>query len=186
MKLYTSTGDDGTTGLFGGDRVSKDDARIDAYGAVDELNASLGLALVSCTHEPISRHLGPVQSRLFDLGADLATPAGSSYSDKVARMNTEQVKQLEESIDAIDGMNDPITSFVMPGGTELASRLHLARCICRRAERETVRLGRRDEITPEAIIFLNRLSDLLFAAARLANKLSGVPDVPWVPGSKGG
>lgn len=185
MKLYTSTGDDGTTGLFGGDRVSKDDPRIDAYGAVDELNAALGLALVACEQPQLSEHLGPLQSRLFDLGADLATPIGSRHSDKVARMNAAQVKQLEDSIDAIDGLNDTIKSFVMPGGTELASRLHLARCICRRAERETVRLGHLEQITPEVVIFLNRLSDLLFAAARLANKSAGVPDVPWVPGSPG-
>lgn len=183
MKLYTSTGDDGTTGLFGGARVSKDDIRIDAYGAVDELNAALGLALVICDQSVLQQHLSPIQSRLFDLGADLATPIGSKHGDKVMRMNASHVTTLEHSIDAIDAANDDITTFVMPGGTELAARLHLARCICRRAERETVRLAHRDEITPESIIFLNRLSDLLFAAARLANKLSGVPDVPWVSGS---
>ncbi|MEC8559190.1 MAG: cob(I)yrinic acid a,c-diamide adenosyltransferase [Planctomycetota bacterium] len=183
MKLYTSTGDDGTTGLFGGDRVSKDDVRIDAYGAVDELNASLGLALVACDHEVLQRNLAPVQSRLFDLGADLATPIDSRKSDVVARMNAEHVKVLEQAIDEVDALNDDITTFVMPGGSELAARLHLCRCICRRAERETVRLGHRDQITPEAIIFLNRLSDLLFASSRLANKLNGLPDVPWISGS---
>ena len=183
MKLYTSTGDDGTTGLFGGARVSKDDIRIDAYGAVDELNAALGLALVVCDHQVLHEHLSPVQSRLFDLGADLATPIGSRHSDKVLRMNATHVKDLEDSIDAVDEQNDDITTFVMPGGTELAARFHLARCICRRAERDTVRLAHRDEVNSESIIFLNRLSDLLFASARLANKLSDVPDVPWVSGS---
>ena len=183
MKLYTSTGDDGTTGLFGGDRVSKDDVRIDAYGAVDELNAALGLALVVCDQPVLKEHLAPIQSRLFDLGTDLATPIGSRHGDKVLRMNGAHVKNIEDSIDAIDALNDDITTFVLPGGSDLASRLHLARCICRRAERETVRLAHRDEITPESIILLNRLSDLLFASARLANKLSGVPDVPWISGS---
>ena len=183
MKLYTATGDDGTTGLFGGDRVSKDDVRIDAYGAVDELNASLGLALVVCDHPVLQRNLQPVQSRLFDLGADLATPIDSRKSDMVSRMNGDHVRVLEHAIDEIDGLNDAITTFVMPGGSELAARLHLTRCICRRAERETVRLAHRDQITAEAVIFLNRLSDLLFAASRLANKLNGLPDVPWISGS---
>ena len=183
MKLYTSTGDDGTTGLFGGDRVSKDDIRIDAYGAVDELNAALRHALVVCDHDVLNEWLAPVQSRLFDLGADLATPAGSKYADKVLRMNATHSKHLESAIDIVDGLNDDITTFVMPGGTELAARLHLARCICRRAERDTVRLAHRDQINSETIIFLNRLSDLLFACARLANKLSGVADVPWISGS---
>ena len=184
MKLYTRTGDDGSTGLFGGDRVRKDHVRIEAYGAVDELNAHLGLALVACmSDEQLLDHLAPIQSRLFDLGADLATPSGSAHEDKVKRLTEEEVVELEHSIDAIDGCNDEIRMFVMPGGTELAARLHVARVACRRAERAMVSLLEREPVNPSALRFVNRLSDLLFAAARLANKTAGVPDVPWVPGS---
>ena len=181
MKLYTRTGDDGTTGLFGGDRVSKDDLRIEAYGAVDELNAQMGMILVVCKVPLLEEHLSPLQSRLFDLGADLATPCGSEHEDKISRMAEENVTILERSIDAIESRNEPIKTFVMPGGTELASRIHVARCTCRRAERAIVRLAHRDTVNIHTIEFVNRLSDLLFAASRLANREAGVPDVPWIP-----
>ena len=181
MKLYTRTGDDGTTGLFGGDRVSKDDLRIEAYGAVDELNAQMGMILVVCEIPLLEEHLSPLQSRLFDLGADLATPCGSEHEDKISRMAEENVTNLERSIDAIESRNEPIKTFVMPGGTELASRIHVARCTCRRAERAIVRLAHRDTVNIHTIEFVNRLSDLLFAASRLANREAGVPDVPWIP-----
>lgn len=181
MKLYTRTGDDGTTGLFGGDRVSKDDLRIEAYGAVDELNAQLGMVLVICDVPVLREHLGPLQSRLFDLGADLATPCGSVHEDKITRINEINVTDLEKAIDAIDSRNEPIRTFVMPGGTESASRIHVARCTCRRAERAIVRLAHRDSVNIHTIEFVNRLSDLLFAASRLANREAGVPDVPWIP-----
>ena len=181
MKLYTRTGDDGTTGLFGGDRVSKDDLRIEAYGAVDELNAQMGMILVVCEVPLLKEHLSPLQSRLFDLGADLATPCGSEHEDKISRMAEENVTNLERSIDAIEGRNEPIKTFVMPGGTELASRIHVARCTCRRAERAIVRLAHRDTVNIHTIEFVNRLSDLLFAASRLANREAGGPDVPWIP-----
>ena len=181
MKLYTRTGDDGTTGLFGGDRVSKDDLRIEAYGAVDELNAQMGMILVVCEVPLLKEHLSPLQSRLFDLGADLATPCGSEHEDKISRMAEENVTNLERSIDAIEGRNEPIKTFVMPGGTELASRIHVARCTCRRAERAIVRLAHRDTVNIHTIEFVNRLSDLLFAASRLANREAGVLDVPWIP-----
>lgn len=183
MKLYTRTGDDGSTGLFGGDRVRKDDARIEAYGAVDELNASLGHAIVVCEEVHLRETLVPIQSRLFDLGADLATPHGSKHESKIARMEETHVFDLETAIDDIDGRNDEIRSFVMPGGTELAARLHVARGVCRRAERSIVRLAVDTEINPVTILFVNRLSDLLFACARFANKSAGVEDVPWQPGS---
>lgn len=184
MKLYTRTGDDGSTGLFGGDRVRKDHARIEAYGAVDEVNAHLGLALAACTSPgDVAEVLAPIQSRLFDLGADLATPAGSAHEDKVKRLTEAEVVELEDAIDVIDGRNDDIRAFVMPGGTELAARLHVARVVCRRAERAMVALAENEPLNPAALRFVNRLSDLLFAAARLANKSAGVADVPWVPGS---
>ena len=181
MKLYTRTGDDGSTGLFGGERVRKDDDRIEAYGAVDELNACLGFTLVACENERLYETLAPIQSRLFDIGADLATPVGSKHESKVARIKDDQVALLEAAIDDIDGRNDEIHSFVMPGGTELAARLHTARGICRRAERAIVRLSAHAEINPVTLLFVNRLSDLLFACARFANKAAGVDDVPWEP-----
>lgn len=183
MKLYTRTGDDGSTGLYGGDRVRKDNARIEAYGAVDELNASLGFALAGCEFDDLRDVLVPIQSRLFDVGADLATRYGSAHESNVARLADEQVVVLEEAIDKIDGQNDEIRTFVMPGGTELAARLHMARATCRRAERAIVCLGADEEINQVTVLFLNRLSDLLFACARLANKLAGVGDVPWQPGA---
>ena len=185
MKLYTRTGDDGSTGLFGGARVRKDHVRIEAYGTVDELNGLLGLALAGCTGEDEgSRHLlerlGPIQSRLFDLGADLATPADSPHADKVRRLAETEVEELERLIDDIDGRNDEIRTFVMPGGSELAARLHVARGACRRSERAIVALADVEEVNAPTIRFVNRLSDLLFAAARYANKSQGLPDVPWV------
>ncbi|MDG2032025.1 MAG: cob(I)yrinic acid a,c-diamide adenosyltransferase [Phycisphaerales bacterium] len=191
MKLYTRTGDDGSTGLFGGARVRKDHVRIEAYGTVDELNGLLGLALAACTGEDDgSRHLlellGPIQSRLFDLGADLATPADSPHADKVRRLAETEVAELENLIDDIDGRNDEIRAFVMPGGSELAARLHVARGACRRSERAIVSLADVDEVNPATIRFMNRLSDLLFASARFANKSLGIADVPWVARSPTG
>lgn len=184
MKLYTRTGDDGTTGLFGGDRVGKDHPRVEAYGTVDELNAAIGLAAAACDEtRPVQAEvlgiLGELQSRLFDLGADLATPPGSRHESKVTRLSDDQVTRLEGWIDLIDAGNDEMKSFVLPGGTELAAQLHLARTICRRAERRLVNLSRVTTITPAVIVFVNRLSDLLFAMARRANQDAGVPDVPW-------
>ena len=191
MKLYTRTGDDGSTGLFGGARVRKDHVRIEAYGTVDELNGLLGLALAACTGEDDgSRHLlellGPIQSRLFDLGADLATPADSPHADKVRRLAETEVAELENLIDDIDGRNDEIRAFVMPGGSELAARLHVARGACRRSERAIVSLADVDEVNPATIRFMNRLSDLLFASARFANKSLDIADVPWVARSPTG
>ena len=198
MKLYTRTGDDGSTGLFGGDRVGKDHPRVRAYGAVDELNASLGLAAAACPPtgggttgsdtvlgSRFPAILAELQSRLFDVGADLATPAGSKHADKIARLDDTHVAGLEAVIDEVESGNAPMTSFVLPGGTELAARLHLARTLCRRAEREIVTLTATDEVTPAAIVYLNRVSDLLFAMARRANREAGCPDVPWVPGQPG-
>jgi cob(I)alamin adenosyltransferase len=186
MKLYTRTGDDGTTGLFGGGRVSKDHPRIEAYGTVDELNACIGLAASACNPtKPYERRLleifAPIQSRLFDIGADLATPEDSKGSAKIQRIDEGFVAEIESWIDEVDGLNPPIRTFVMPGGTELASRLHLARTVCRRAERLMIRLAHGEPVSEGAIHWINRLSDLLFAMARQANHASGVADVPWIP-----
>jgi len=187
MKLYTRTGDDGTTGLFGGDRVGKDDLRVEAYGTVDETNASLGLAVAACdgqraVHRRFLEILGEIQSRLFDIGADLATPAASKHEAKIRRVGDPDAAELERWIDEIDGANAPMQNFVLPGGTELAARLHLARTICRRAERRMVALARMETVNGAALKYVNRLGDLLFAMARRANGEAGVADVPWVTG----
>jgi cob(I)alamin adenosyltransferase len=202
MSLYTRSGDDGTTGLFGGGRVSKDHPRVEAYGAVDELNAAIGLAAAEVARE--SRETGSggaradstrllqllahifadLQSRLFDIGADLATPEGSKQEAKILRISDAQVAEVEKWIDEIDGGNAPMKSFVMPGGTELAARLHIARTICRRAERAMIRLRHTEPVSGGAIVYINRVSDMLFAMARRANKEAGIADVPWVPAKK--
>jgi cob(I)alamin adenosyltransferase len=186
MKLYTRSGDDGTTGLFGGGRVGKDHPRVEAYGTVDELNSCIGLAAAACdpSHavcRSILAIFAELQSRLFDIGADLATPQGASHEAKILRVGEQHVAEAERWIDQIDGGNSAMKTFVMPGGTELAARLHLARTVCRRAERAMVHLSRTEAVNPQAIIYMNRISDLLFAMARRANKEAGAPDVPWTP-----
>ena len=190
MKLYTTTGDDGTTGLFGGDRVTKTHPRIEAYGTVDEINACAGLAAaaISGAHpteegaqgmRQLAQMLSHVQSTLFDLGADLATPAGARHEDKIRRIDQDDVAGLEEWIDRFSDATPPIEVFVLPGGSELAARLHVARTVSRRAERAVVALAAGEEISGEVVKWLNRLGDLFFAAARYANHCEGVPDVPW-------
>lgn len=200
MKLYTRTGDDGSTGLFGGGRVGKDHPRVNAYGEVDELNAAIGLVLTSPSFsnqakpgrgnvaeaaplKVIHDTLCCLQSRLFDLGADLATPIGGKHESKIQRISADHVTQAEGWIDVVDSGNTPMNQFVLPGGTELAARLHLARTICRRAERAMVHLSGQEQVNNQAIVFINRISDLLFAMARRANKEAGVADVPWTPGT---
>jgi cob(I)alamin adenosyltransferase len=188
MKLYTRTGDDGTTGLFSGARVSKDHPRIEAYGTVDELNAVLGLVLSACErghacerrlHEVVSA----LQSRLFDIGADLATPEGAKQQARIHRIDDADVAEAEGWIDEFDGANPPLRTFVMPAGTELAARLHLARTVCRRAERTIISLGSIEPVGEPLLRYMNRLSDLFFAMARRANHERGQPDVPWTPKS---
>ncbi len=184
MKLYTKTGDDGSTGLYGAGRVMKHHPRIEAYGTVDELNAWLGMCVIACAHEnavemrmrAILIHL---QSRLFDLGADLATPVGSATEARVARIAARHVAEAEAFIDEMDGANEPIRVFVLPGGTTLAAHLHVARTICRRAERLLVAFNESEPLGGETIQFLNRLSDLFFAMSRRANLARGVADVAW-------
>ncbi len=167
MPLYTRTGDDGTTGLSGGGRTEKDSVRMHAVGDVDELNAVLGMVG--------DENLQPLQSLLFELGAELASP----NSD--IRITQSDISSIEKWIDEVDADNDPIASFILPGGCELASRLHLARTVCRRAERSTLTLFRAGGCSKETIILLNRTSDLLFALARSINKMAGLGDVPWQP-----
>jgi cob(I)alamin adenosyltransferase len=181
MALYTGSGDDGSTGLFGGDRVGKDHPRVEAYGTVDELNALIGLAAAACDRDrevpaKIRSILTAVQSRLLDLGAELAAPREDG---KTARITAEHVKTVEGWIDEVDAGNEPLRRFILPGGTELAARLHAARTVCRRAERRVVVLARIGPLDPQVIVFVNRLGDLLFAMARRANADAGVPDEIW-------
>ncbi len=186
MKLYTRTGDDGTTGLFGGERVDKDHPRVEAYGTVDEINACIGFAAAACAegepgHPQMMDIFRQLQSRLFEIGADLATPAGSAKESTIGRIAESHVVEAEAWIDQIEAGNDPMSHFVLPGGTELAGRLHLARTVCRRAERRLVNLSRSATINPSVVKYLNRIGDLLFAMARRANKDGGVADIPWKP-----
>jgi cob(I)alamin adenosyltransferase len=182
-RIYTRTGDDGTTGLSDGTRVRKDDLRIEAYGTVDELNSALGLAARALAGSPSFGGVDPaallprIQNDLFDLGADLSTPGGG----EALRILPAQVAALEQAIDAVNAGLQPLGSFVLPGGSAAAAWLHLGRTICRRAERHTIALAAREPINPQAAVYLNRLSDLLFVLARAAND-GGTGDVLWVPG----
>ena len=186
MKIYTKRGDRGETDLFGGERVPKDDARVEAYGAVDELNAFVGVAAAQSRHEDVSALLARVQSSLFDLGAYLATPEEARQKKAgIPKPSEADVAELEAHIDAFEKELEPLRSFVLPGGTQAAAAFHVARTVCRRAERRTVSLQRAEPLDPIAVRYVNRLSDLLFVLARLENAREGVPDVPWV-GREGG
>lgn len=180
MKIYTKTGDAGETGLFGGARVSKADERVEAYGDVDELNSTLGVVLAEGPLGDLFDDLfSTVQSRLFDVGAELANGTGKDLG--IPLVSEDDVVALEHAIDHAEESLEPLRTFVLPGGSKLASHLHVARCVCRRAERRVVALGRHGAvIRPEVLRYLNRLSDLLFVLARLANHRAGVNDVPWV------
>jgi len=185
MKLYTKSGDDGSTGLYSGQRVGKDCARVEAYGAIDELNSALGLAGAACAHEEISTLLRGAQNLLIDMGADLATLTDPEAVTKgkereAPRITADHVKGIEWQIDEIDGKLEPLRQFILPGGCELAARLHVARTVCRGAERRCVALARGEQVNTHVLVYLNRLSDLLFALARRANQLEGVADVVWL------
>ncbi|MBI5509728.1 MAG: cob(I)yrinic acid a,c-diamide adenosyltransferase [Deltaproteobacteria bacterium] len=179
-KIYTRTGDDGTTGLYGGERVSKDHLRIDACGTIDELNCALSVAIAAPAPNEVATTLGAVQSLLFELGAELAAPHKKpKHSNMIAGHD---VAWLETEIDRLEATLTPLSSFIIPGGTSAAAILHHSRAICRRAERTLVRLARADPGTSMiSISFINRLADLLFVLARVANRAAGVADVAWKP-----
>ncbi len=181
MKIYTRTGDAGTTGLFGGGRVGKEDARVEAYGEVDELNAALGLARAIDVMPRIDEVLVPVQRDLFSLGALLATPDHDKMHEHLvkARIDADRIAELEHAIDAGEAELTPLRAFILPGGTPKAAALHVARTVCRRAERRVVALSRTVELPPLVGIYLNRLSDLLFVLARVANHRAGAGEVTW-------
>jgi len=203
MRIYTRTGDDGNTGLFGGQRVSKDALRVEAYGTVDELNAVLGLARIHTTHAPaadpnallpamktsvadIDALMQRIQNDLFGLGSDLATPQEQETTRgrvQITRTSPQQVSYLETQIDLYEDELPPLTNFILPGGCALAAALHHARVVCRRAERRTVTTAHAEVdnggINPEVIHYLNRLSDLLFVLSRVANHRHSIPDIVW-------
>jgi cob(I)alamin adenosyltransferase len=178
-RIYTRTGDDGTSALGTGERRPKSDLRFEAIGTIDELNAAIGAARFDLAAD-IDLMLLRAQNDLFDLGADLAVPDDGSKSDRL-RVSPAQVTRLETDIDHLNAELQPLTSFVLPGGSRQAAALHLCRTIARRAERVLVALAAREPVTPEAVRYVNRLSDLLFVAARHANN-RGQGDVLWVPG----
>jgi cob(I)alamin adenosyltransferase len=180
MKLYTKTGDDGTTGLFGGGRIVKASSRVEAYGTVDETNAAIGVARACAPKGVFDAVLERIQEDLFTLGAELACVPGREAKLAMALIGHAEIERLELAIDDADAACPPLKTFVLPGGSPLAALLHSARTVCRRAERAVLRV---DDAPPrsELVMYLNRLSDLLFALARRANVSAGVPDVPWAP-----
>jgi cob(I)alamin adenosyltransferase len=182
-KIYTKTGDKGETALGDGSRVAKNSLRVNAYGTVDEVNATVGLARLHASGD-LDAALARVSNDLFDLGADLCTPNmenDASLPYTPLRMITAQVERLEAEIDAWNARLEPLRSFILPGGSALAAQLHLCRTVCRRAERLTVELAQHESVNPEAIRYLNRLSDWFFVIGRIANS-DGKDDVLWVPG----
>ncbi|MBO9669655.1 MAG: cob(I)yrinic acid a,c-diamide adenosyltransferase [Sphingobium sp.] len=183
-RIYTRTGDDGTTGLVDGSRVAKDDARMAAIGEVDELNSAIGVAGAAMSDPGRAALLQSVQNDLFDLGADIATPGDDfAPSEMVLRIIPAQVERLERAIDALNEDLEPLRSFILPGGSPAAAHVHLARAIARRAERAVIAAGRAAPINPAALAYLNRLSDLLFVLARALNAdVTG--DILWVPGAQ--
>jgi len=181
MKIYTKTGDQGSTGLFGGGRVPKDDIRVEAYGDVDELNAVIGVARSVERMPRIDEVLVPIQRDLFAIGALLATPNRDKMALHLqkARIDETRIGELERAIDEGESELEPLMAFIIPGGTPKAAALHVARTVCRRAERHVVRLQHEVELPPVAIVYLNRLSDLLFTLARVANRRAGTGEVTW-------
>jgi cob(I)alamin adenosyltransferase len=175
LKIYTRTGDLGHTSLFGGARVPKSDSRIEAYGTIDELNSFLGAVRASTVPADIDSTLHDVQMDLFDIGAHLASPGTSRFPG----VDVNRISALESAIDEMESELVPLTAFILPGGSPASAQLHIARTVCRRAERLVVALGDESPATASAIAFLNRLSDYLFVAARFANHKAGIEDVKW-------
>ena len=180
VKIYTRRGDDGTTGLLGKARVPKHDARVEAYGSVDELNALLGVAHAHDGAKLFGELVPGFQATLFQLGAELATVDAAMLA-KLSRVSSDDVTALEQEIDRLEAELTPLTQFVLPGGAMLAAALHHARTVCRRAERRVTALAARESVSPHVVHWLNRLADLLFVMARVANHRAGVPDRVWTP-----
>jgi cob(I)alamin adenosyltransferase len=178
VKIYTRTGDLGETGLLGGVRVKKHNPRIEAYGTVDELNAVLGVVRAAHPSQRVDQILEHIQNELFTVGAELATPAPKEVHS--GRIEATHIERLEEMIDLCEGQLTPLKNFILPGGCPTAARLHYGRTVARRAERCVVELAESESVSPQIIVYLNRLSDLLFVLARFENARAGVPDIKWM------
>ena len=181
-RIYTKTGDDGMTGLGGGRRVPKDSHRVRAYGTVDELNSAIGVALALGLSERLTSELATIQNELFDLGSDLCWPEDDERRGRIPTVQPKHVLRLERLIDKLNEVVGPLTNFLLPGGAPGAAQLHLARTICRRAERETITLSHAEPIGELVLPYLNRLSDALFVMARFENHERGVAEPLWQPG----
>ena len=181
MRIYTGTGDQGTTGLFGGGRVAKDDLRVEAYGAVDELNACLGVAAAHVEPGPLREHLYSIQADLFTLGAELGCAPGKEDKLGMPLVSANDAKRLEALIDEIETRLAPLKTFVLPGGAPAAAFLHQARTVCRRAERRVITSRAKNPVRGEVLVYLNRLSDLLFVLARDANREASEAERAWSP-----
>lgn len=184
LRIYTKTGDKGETGLFGGRRVSKASPRVEAYGTVDELNAFIGLARSYSSESDIRDMLVEIQRNLFELGADLATPIEVQSTRPIPRISDVEVSNVEQAIDRLESKLEPVRRFILPSGHPEAAVLHTARAVCRRAERLVVALSIRESVNPKVIIYLNRLSDLLFEMARTVNARKAVSEAEWVPSTE--
>jgi cob(I)alamin adenosyltransferase len=182
-RIYTKTGDAGMTGLGGGQRVPKDSLRVQAYGTVDELNSQIGVAIATGLCDRLATELARIQNELFDLGADLATPATSQARHPVPTVEPRHIEKLEHLIDELNEVLGPLTNFLLPGGSEGAAQLHVARTVCRRAEREATTLASEETIGATVLPYLNRLSDALFVMARYENHEAGVNEPLWKPGA---
>jgi cob(I)alamin adenosyltransferase len=180
-KIYTRRGDDGSTGLFGGPRVRKDDLRVAAYGDVDELNSALGVAREEVPAGDLRDLIDTLQSELFTLGAELATPDAAAAPKDVPRITPDHVARLEFEIDRLTEQLPPMKNFILPGGSRPGAALHFCRTVCRRAERKVVELAESAPVSKDALAYVNRLSDLLFVMARAANLRVGGREIPWVP-----
>jgi cob(I)alamin adenosyltransferase len=178
MKIYTKTGDTGDTSLYGGNRIPKSSLRIDTYGTVDELNAQIGVVRALKPNSELDNILEKIQNQLFVLGSDLAAPCDSPPKN-LKRIQQNEIKFLEETIDLLDAKLEPLRSFILPGGSPVSAQLHVARAVCRRAERLVDALGRKEEIGSLPLVYLNRVADLLFVAARYANDCTGIKETKW-------
>lgn len=176
MKIYTKTGDKGKTSLFGGERVDKDDIRVECYGTVDELNSIIGLTVSEITNTEVKKTLQQIQNDLFSLGGELATSIKKEF---ISPINQKHIEFLENQIDHFEEKLPPLKQFILPGGSKGAALLHLARSVCRRSERLVVKSSKNNVISENIIIYLNRLSDLLFVLARFENDVNQIPDIPW-------
>lgn len=177
MKIYTKTGDKGETSLFGGQRVWKDDLRIETYGTVDELNSFMGLTVTETQNKELEEVLKKIQNKLFTVGADLATPDDKKIH--IERVTQSFIEEAEKDIDYFSSKVPELREFILPGGTKVASLLHVCRTICRRAERNVIRLNKTVAINNNILVYLNRLSDLFFVLARFDNFVNGTPDIKW-------